>query len=395
MCLFLFSAGCIHPTKLRSAEHRAGWSETITEAIERGDGVLQKFSSVRRAPRIARRRLQCSMAPKRVRSMPSLRYGRADVDAGRPGVNRRSRSLPPSASATPCELGRAKAAQDGGCRRLSNTSRPADLQLAEKVSLSVISIAGMEEMSVDLEEYDVDRDLASMLRGCLVEPWHGLLTPGLQMLRFSSCLTLRQLARQENISNLVCTRVSIPPELVADELIKASGSLLYGEIVPLVRRVFQNLKLLRDPRTVAWSLRQLTLVTGDGVGDAWLECLEILATDRRERPELGYLIPARKFLQDLLTAFRIGKCLTNRTERRTVVSEAGYTLELSYTLPSLEAWMQTCFPGNLSSEVRQVYSLLQAILTTLDRPDLVEKQIRFESAIRMGRGLRVAALESL
>ena len=241
---------------------------------------------------------------------------------------------------------------------MSNTDCVHDVQLQEKVTFTLHGMGGDVVLEVVLEENEEDSRLAPILMDCLLKPWHGVLTPSLKILGLSTSVSLRELARTEKITHIVCTRVSIPTERVADELISASL-----EVIPLARCIFQSLEELRDPRVVAWSLHQLTQLNDQAVCDVWLECLEILAKDRSEHPQLPYLDPVKPFLQDLERAFRFRRCNSDRPLRAIVVSETGRTLQLKYSAGSLQAWKKACFP--CAGKRHQVKELLRKIIDGL------------------------------
>ena len=299
------------------------------------------------------------MAPKKIRNAPLPGRGRVAAEGQRPEDTRRSRSSPPftsSAHSDDAHDAELRALQVNQVALLVSPVHRSEqaLELQGKVRFTLHDTGGNVLVDIDLNEDGEDLLLAPILFEALEEPWHCIVTPGCEILGLSTSLSIRELAIAEATTELVCCRISIPLDQVADEVLTTSV-----EVVPLVRRIFQKLDDLRDPRIVAWSLHKLTELTHESVCDAWLESLEALKRDRSEYPELRYLDPVRPFLQDLETTFSVRRCTSYSLQRVIVTSETGKTLELEYTFRDLQAWRKACFTNQQKRS--QVKPLLQAI----------------------------------
>ena len=320
------------------------------------------------------------MAPKKIRNAPLPGRGRVAAEGERPENTRRSRSSPPltsSAHADDSHDAELRALQVDQVAPLVSPVQQA-LELQGKVSFTLHDAGGNVLVDIGLNEDGEDLLLAPILVQALEEPWHCVVTPGCKILGLSTSFSIRELAIAEATTELVCCRISIPVDQVADELLTTSV-----EVVPLVRRIFQKLDGLRDPRIVAWSLHKLTELTHESVCDAWLESLEALKRDRNDYPELGYLDPVRPFLQDLETTFHVCKCTSHRLQQVTVRSETGKKLKLEYTFRDLQAWRKACFTDKRKR--LQVKSLLRAInagLRGTESPTTVRHREEYEERER-------------
>ena len=322
------------------------------------------------------------MAPKKIRNAPLPARGRV-AEEQRPENTRRSKSSPPLTSSAHSDD-----SHDAELRALQvdelallvppvHRSEQA-LERQGKVRFTLNDAGGNVLVDIHLNEDEEDPLLAPILFEALEEPWHCIVTPGSQILGLSTILSIRELAIAEATTELECCRISIPLDQVADEVLTTSV-----EVVPLVRRIFQKLDDLRDPRIVAWSLHKLTELTHESVCDAWLESLEALKRDRSEYPELRYLDPVRPFLQDLETTFCVRRCTSHSLQRVTVMSETGKTLELEYTFRDLQAWRKACFTNQRKRS--QVKSLLRAINAGLrgrESPTTVRHREEYEERER-------------